>query len=137
MLPFTVSFQDGVPVSDQILQAVRKAILTGQLAGGDAFPSVRALSQELRISPTTAHKVVAQLKTAGYLASRPGIGMVITGDALPSRDQRLEQLQPRCLDLLKEAAALNLDFPDAMEALKQAAEKDDSLPQPGRKATQR
>ena len=64
MLPFVVQIKDGVPVSDQITQAVRKAMLTGQLASGDEFPSVRALSQELRISPTTAHKVVSQLKEA-------------------------------------------------------------------------
>ena len=68
MLPFTLNFQDGIPVSDQILRAVRKAVLTGQLVAGDPFPSVRAMIQELKISPTTAHKVVSHLKAAGYLA---------------------------------------------------------------------
>ena len=77
MLPFIIQNQDGLPVSDQIVQAVRKAMLTKQMAVGDIFPSVRTLSQELRISPTTAQKVVATLKDAGYLASRPGIGMVV------------------------------------------------------------
>src|SRR5580698_2915317 len=65
MLPFTVQIEDGLPVSDQIVQSVRKAMLTGQLRTGDEFPSVRTLSQELRISPTTAHKVVATLKDSG------------------------------------------------------------------------
>jgi len=49
MLPFIIQIQDGLPVSDQIIQAVRKAMLTGELAIGDIFPSVRTLSQELRI----------------------------------------------------------------------------------------
>ena len=82
MLPFIIQIQDGLPVSDQIIQAVRKAMLTQQLAVGDIFPSVRTLSQELRISPTTAHKVVATLKDTGYLASRPGIGIPVTGKDL-------------------------------------------------------
>lgn len=120
-LPFTIRVQDGVPVSEQIVQAVRKAIFTRELADGEAFPSVRALSQALRISPTTAHKVVAQLREAGLLASRPGIGMVVTAAQLPSREERLVQLRPSCRQLLNEAAELNLTPRDAAEALRRAA----------------
>lgn len=123
MLPFLVQIEDGLPVSDQILQAVRKAMLTGQLAPGDEFPSVRTLSQELRISPTTAHKVVATLKDTGYLASRPGIGMVVTTPDLPAHDERLDHLQPLCADLLKEAGDLHLMFDDVVSALRRAAEE--------------
>jgi DNA-binding transcriptional regulator YhcF (GntR family) len=90
------------------------------LAVGDAFPSVRTLSQELRISPTTAHKVVATLKDAGYLGSRPGIGMVVKSPELPEHDERLDHLQPLCRELLKEAADLHLDFDDVVEALRRA-----------------
>ena len=121
MLPFIIQIADGLPVSEQILQAVRKAMLTGQLAAGDEFPSVRTLSQELRISPTTAHKVVAALKEAGYLGSRPGIGMVVTTPELPPHDERIDHLQPLCADLLKEAGDLHLKFDDVVAALRRAA----------------
>ena len=123
MLPFLFQLADGVPVSDQLVQAVRKAMLTGQLAPGDLFPSVRALSQELRISPTTAHKVVAQLRESGFLASRPGVGMVITAPAQPPRDERLQQLQPLCRQLLREAQELNLGVDDTLEAVRRAADR--------------
>ncbi|MBC8096867.1 MAG: GntR family transcriptional regulator [Akkermansiaceae bacterium] len=121
MLPFLIQIEDGLPVSDQIVQAVRKAMLTGQLVVGDEFPSVRTLSQELRISPTTAHKVVATLKDAGYLASRPGIGMIVTTPDLPAHDERLDLLQPLCTGLLKEAGDLHLKFEDVVTALRRAA----------------
>ena len=124
MLPFTLQLQDGVPVSDQILQAVRKAMLTGQLKAGDEFPSVRTLSQELRISPTTAHKVVLALKDSGYLASRPGIGMVVTAPEMPALDDKLDQLAPVCRELLKGAADLHLNFNQVIEALKRAGGSD-------------
>lgn len=120
MLPFSLNFQDGIPVSDQIVRAVRKAVLIGQLAPGDAFPSVRAISQDLKISPTTAHKVVSQLKTAGYLASRPGIGMVVCNPTLPERSERLELLAPACRELLEEAQELGLDLDDVIEALRRS-----------------
>lgn len=119
MLPFTLNFQDGVPVSDQILRAVRKSILTGQLTAGDPFPSVRAMSQDLKISPTTAHKVVSQLKAAGYLASRPGIGMFVSNPSLPARSERLELLTPVCRALLDEALDLGLDLEDVIDTLRE------------------
>ena len=131
MLPFTVQIEDGLPVSDQIVQCVRKAMLTGQLAAGDEFPSVRTLSQELRISPTTAHKVVLALKDAGYLASRPGIGMVVTVPNLPAHDERLTHIQPLCADLLREAGDLHLKFDDVVAALRRAAD-DNNFFEPGR-----
>jgi len=127
MLPFSIHLQDGVPVSDQIEQAIRKAMLTGELSPNDEFPSVRVLSQELRISPTTAHKVVASLKSAGYLASRPGIGMVVIAPELPDRSQRLGCLKPLCHDLLKEARDLQLTLNDVIEAIRQAS-KETQLP---------
>jgi DNA-binding transcriptional regulator YhcF (GntR family) len=121
MLPFSIHIQDDIPVSDQIIQAVRKAFITGQLAVNDEFPSVREISQELRISPTTAHKVMAALKSAGYLASRPGIGMVVTAPSLPARDECLDYLQPLCRELLREASELQLKYSDVVEALRRAS----------------
>jgi DNA-binding transcriptional regulator YhcF (GntR family) len=130
MLPFIIQIQDGLPVSDQIVQAVRKAMLTNQMAVGDIFPSVRTLSQELRISPTTAHKVVATLKDAGYLASRPGIGMVVRTPELPDRPERLDHLQPLCRQLLQEAGDLHLEFDDVVEALRRAQRNGGGLDKP-------
>jgi DNA-binding transcriptional MocR family regulator len=56
-------------------------MVSGQLRPGDPFPSVRALSKELKINPNTAHKIVAHLVNEGLLETRPGIGTVVA--ALP------------------------------------------------------
>jgi GntR family transcriptional regulator len=74
MLPFSIALRDGVPVYEQVIYAVTRAIVGGQLRPGDVFPSVRTLSQELKINPNTAHKIVAALIEQGLLVVRPGIG---------------------------------------------------------------
>ena len=81
MLPFTVSLHTGESILDQVVYAVTRAVVTGQLRDGDAFPSVRTLSQELKINPNTAHKIVAALIEDGLLLPRPGIGTVVTASA--------------------------------------------------------
>ena len=47
-------FRPGVSLFEQIVYAAKKAMMCGQMRPGDAFPSVRALSKELKINPNTA-----------------------------------------------------------------------------------
>ena len=77
MLPFSISLRSGTPIHEQVVYAVRRAVVTGQLRAGDPFPSVRALSQALKINPNTAHKIIGTLTEEGLLAVRPGIGTVV------------------------------------------------------------
>ena len=77
MLPFSVSLRPGLPIAEQVIYAANRAIASGQLGPGDAFPSVRALSQQLKINPNTAHRIVASLVEDGVLEVRPGIGTVV------------------------------------------------------------
>ena len=90
MLPFAISLRTGLPIHEQVIYAVTRAVVSGQLRTGDAFPSVRSLSQELTINPNTAHRIVAALIEDGLLAVRPGIGTVVA-DVRPvaSRTRRL------------------------------------------------
>jgi len=44
VIPFRLVFQPGVALSEQILYAATKAIVSGQLRPGDPFPSVRSIS---------------------------------------------------------------------------------------------
>jgi GntR family transcriptional regulator len=89
MLPFTISLQRGLPIYEQVVYAVTKAVVNGQLRSGDAFPSVRVLSQELKINPNTAHKIVLALIEKHLLVVRPGIGTVVAEDRpLPAQERR-------------------------------------------------
>ncbi|MEM9282518.1 MAG: GntR family transcriptional regulator [Verrucomicrobiota bacterium] len=112
MLPFTIQLKPGKPVFEQLIEAFHRALASGQLRDGDPFPSVRALSRELKISPTTAHKVVAHLKDRGFLASRPGVGMQVTAHTLPDKNARLQLLEKDVEALLRQARDLNLTRED-------------------------
>lgn len=124
MLPFAIQIEHGEPVYGQLLTAVRRALYTGQLQDGDPFPSVRTLSQELRISPTTAHKVVGLLKNEGFLVSRPGVGMVVTANGLPDRIGRRALIRESAEKLVREAKDLSLEIDDVRKAISDAWEDD-------------
>jgi GntR family transcriptional regulator len=117
VLPFVLEFQPGAPVYEQVIYAVRRAVLRGQLAPGQAFPSVRALSQELRINPNTAHKVVAALTVEGVLEVRPGIGTVIADGRKASPEDRAALLRGTLERLVVDAKRLGLTEAQIAESL--------------------
>lgn len=117
MLPFAITLQSGQPVSEQVVYAVKRAVVAGQLRPGDAFPSVRALSQELRINPNTAHKIVAALTAEGLLEVRPGIGTLVASAPAASREQRRQFLSDEVEALVVEARNYGLELDDVQEAV--------------------
>jgi GntR family transcriptional regulator len=117
MLPFSVALKPGLPVAEQILFAVKKAVVTGQLRPGDKFPSVRVLSQELRVNPNTAHKVIAALVGEGVLVTTPAVGSIVAERGAGGRKERAELLGAEVEWLVVEAKNLGLDLDDVQEAL--------------------
>ena len=117
MLPFSIELKPGVPVAEQILFAVKKAVVVGQLRPGDRFPSVRSLSQELRINPNTAHKVVAALVQEGVLVTTPAVGSVVAVREPGGRRERTELLGVEVEWLVVEAKKLGLELEDVQAAV--------------------
>ncbi|MEO6569684.1 MAG: GntR family transcriptional regulator [Opitutaceae bacterium] len=117
MLPFSIELKAGLPVAEQILYAVKKAVVTGQLRAGDKFPSVRVLSQELKINPNTAHKVVAALVNEGVLVTTPAIGSVVAERELGGRKERAELLGAELEWLVVEAKKLGLTLDEVQSGL--------------------
>lgn len=117
MLPFSIELKPGLPVAEQILFAVKKAVVAGQLRPGDKFPSVRVLSQELRINPNTAHKVVAALVQEGVLVTTPAVGSIVADRELGDRKQRAELLGAEVEWLVVEAKKLGLELGEVQAAV--------------------
>ncbi len=117
VLPFRVHFRPGLSLYEQVVYAAKKAVICGQLHPGDVFPSVRTLSKELKINPNTAHKVVAQLVTAGLIETRPGIGTVVAQLPPSSAAERTELLGNEIEQLVVEAKKLGIDLEDMRASL--------------------
>lgn len=117
MLPFTVAIKPGESPYRQIVYAATKAIVSGELTAGATFPSVRELSQALKINPNTAQKVVAELVRDGMLEVRPGIGTVVSGGRRASANEKRLLLSGDVEQLVVEAKRLGLKRDDLLSAI--------------------
>jgi GntR family transcriptional regulator len=116
VLPFRVVLTPGVPVSDQVVYAVTKAVVSGRLRPGDLFPSVRSLSQELRINPNTAQRIIGMLVAQGLIEVLPGIGTRIAPARQATRADRQALLTKDVEALVVEARRLQLGLDDLIDA---------------------
>ena len=77
-----------VPIYEQIVEQVKALILSGELKENANLPSVRTLSQELRISALTVKKAYDYLEQEGFTVTVHGKGTYV---AAANKERMLEE----------------------------------------------
>lgn len=83
-LPFLIPERDrrGAPIHRQFYEAVRAAILAGELGPGTRLPSSRAIAEQYSVARLTVLTAFDQLLAEGYLETRRGSGTFVAA-AIP------------------------------------------------------
>ena len=95
-----ISNSSGEPIYEQIVSQVKAQIMSGELAEGDALPSMRALAQSLRISVITTKRAYEELEREGFIVSQTGKGSFVKGQ---NRELVREEFLKQTEALLNEA----------------------------------
>ena len=74
-----ISNASGVPIYEQIEEQIKSQIMTGELAAGDALPSMRILAKELKITVITTKRAYEDLERDGYIETVVGKGSFVKG----------------------------------------------------------
>ncbi len=96
-----LALKDAMPLHRQLYEALRRAMLDGNLSSGERLPSSRELTSDLKLSRNTVVSALNQLIVEGYLVSRVGSGTYVQ-DNLPK-----PQVAPRRGTHPTEAAGLS------------------------------
>lgn len=95
--------RDGAPIYRQIIDQVKRMVLTGALRPGDQVEPVASLAARERVNPMTVSKAYSALVDAGVLDRRRGVGLFVAeGVHRRTRDDREDLLDRE----LRSAAAL-------------------------------
>ena len=89
-----LSNTSGVPIYEQLKAQIKEAILSGELAEGEALPSLRQLAKDLRISVLTVTRAYTQLEQEGFVTNVQGKGCyVLSRDNGMIREQLLRTVE--------------------------------------------
>jgi GntR family transcriptional regulator len=104
-----VAVNSPVPIFEQIIEGVRRAIALGRLRPGAQMPTVRELAAELLINPNTAAKAYQLMEQSGVLVTRRGAGtFVAEPNCKLTREERARILTLKLDECLTEAVHLRL-----------------------------
>lgn len=112
------------PMYKQLTDQIKDAIASGDLKPEEKLPSVRELSEALKISAITIKRAYLDLETGGYIYTRAGLGSFVAGidkDAL--RSGKLEEFRMDLRRLLRTGEKFGISVQDVMRLIREISEE--------------
>ncbi len=87
----SVNYRDPRPIYEQIMDNVRRLVISGAMVPEEKLPSVRELASQLAINPNTIQRAYRELESQGWIYSVSGKGSFIAqrGEVDESRKRTL------------------------------------------------
>lgn len=110
-----------IPIYEQVVDQIKKEIISGELAEGETLPSVRAFSSELKISALTVKKAYDKLEEEGFVKTVHGKGTYVTPTnqalAIEARRKAVEESFAAAIDKAKEVGMTIEEIRDIFEIM--------------------
>jgi GntR family transcriptional regulator len=116
-----VEYESGIPVYRQIINQACAAVAAGTFKVGDQLPTIRALSERLKVNPNTVAKAYRELELKGVIVSERGSGSFIQTPP-PMLPPRAKEKKAKLTDLyhrlLADAASSGLTETELLNFIK-------------------
>ncbi|GIO56243.1 GntR family transcriptional regulator [Paenibacillus cellulositrophicus] len=76
----SIEFDNNLPIYLQIMNHIKRQIVSGILQPGDKIPSVRELAADLQINPNTIQRTFQELEREEVVETRRGLGRYVTSE---------------------------------------------------------
>ena len=106
------------PIYEQVSKQIKAQIISGELAEGDALPSIRKLAMELQISVITTKRAYEDLQKEGFIDTVSGKGcFVAMQNKELLREKKMKTVEDLLSDAVTEAKKLGISFKEIKEML--------------------
>ena len=107
------------PIYEQITSQLKNLIIQGELAAGQALPSMRLLAKELRISVITTKRAYEELEREGFVQTVPGKGsFVASKNTELIREEQYRGIEALLSQAAERARACGLPLEELEELLR-------------------
>lgn len=116
-----ISQQSEIPIYQQIVDAIKNAILSEDMREGEPMPSIRSLAKELNISVITSKRAYEELEKAGYIVTVRKKGSFVGGrdrqELLGTRKVAIKQKVSEAVQMARKAHLGREEFIRMVEEL--------------------
>lgn len=107
------------PIYQQIVNQIKRQIISGVLQPGDELPSIRNLAKELQISVITTKRAYEELEKENLIETVGGKGSYVSGQNKELiKEKRLRLIEEDLVDIVKQAKILGITKEEIIEILK-------------------
>lgn len=113
-----ITNSSGQPIYEQITGQIKNLIITGELAEGDALPSMRLLAKELKISVITTKRAYEELEREGFIVSYTGKGSFVASQNVDFlREQKQKEIEEHLQQAVDAAKNLGIQVEELADML--------------------
>ena len=120
-----LSNSNGIPIFEQIGNAIKEAIFSNELKEEDMLPSVRNLANDLKISFLTVKRAYDELEKAGFIKTVQGKGSFVAPKNLELiKEEKLKEIQDYIEKVYNISKIANISEDEVKELFKMIFEGD-------------
>ena len=120
-----ITNSSGLPIFEQIENAIKEAIFSNELKEGEMLPSVRSLANELKISFLTVKRAYDELEKAGFIKTVQGKGSYVSPKNLYLiKEEKLKEIQDYIEKIYEVSKLSNITKEEVSELFKMIFEEE-------------
>lgn len=112
-----MEFDDKLPIYIQIMNYIKKKIVSGEINGGDKLPSVRELSSELKVNPNTVQRTYQELERENLVFTQRGMGTFVIEDTEIIKNLKKSMALDIVNNFISEMKELGFEYKEIVEII--------------------
>ena len=116
-------YDNNQPIYLQIMDRVRRKIVSGEWRAGDRVPPVRDLALEFGVNPNTMQRALQELESRGLLQAQRTAGRTVTADDTALQALRRRRAGTLAAEFLHQMQALGLTEAEIETLLRETAQQ--------------
>lgn len=118
-------FQDNLPIYAQLMDTLKRRIITGRYLPGEKLPSVRELAAEAGINPNTVQRAFSELEREGLIYTQRATGKYVTENADEIKSARQALAKTQVAEFLSNMQSLGYSVGDVIVLLQSFNESEE------------
>ena len=120
-----ISNSGNLPIYEQITNQIKDMIMRGELRGGEALPSMRALAKDLHISVITTKRAYEELERSGFIHTVVGRGSFVSdANTEVMKEEQYRKIEENLTEGVRLAKQSGISCEELQEILRMVYEED-------------
>ncbi|WP_434564906.1 GntR family transcriptional regulator [Thermoanaerobacterium thermosaccharolyticum] len=119
-----VEFNEKMPIYIQIMDMIKRDIVTKKLNGGDKLPSVREMAESLKVNPNTVQRAYQELERENVTYTQRGMGTFITENTEKLASLKREMAKEIVESFVTGMRSLGFNSNEILEIIKEYIKKE-------------